>query len=365
MKTIPSLVIKNMAAEVAIVQGGMGVGISLAPLAAAVAREGGIGIISSACLDRLVSRRLGRQVNVYEAIIEEIKRARQLSDRCGLIGVNIMVALQQDYEASVRGAIDGGADLIISGAGLPMTLPSIRSPRNTALVPIVSSARALELICKKWDRPPYPYRPDAVVLEGPLAGGHLGFKIPEINDPRFSLEVLLPQVKVVSERWGGFPIIVAGGIYSQADIRRFIAKGADAVQMGTRFLVTKESSATVDYKQAVVDATVSNIEVVMHSPCHLPFRVLTKSPMYQQTLVGLIQPRCDKSYVLQKNTATGLYTECPAKINCQNFFCICNGLLTSAGYQNDPRGGLYTVGTNASKVNQITSVRELMNELTR
>ena len=170
------MVIKGKIIKVPVIQGGMGVGVSLHPLARAVAREGGVGIVSSACLDRLVEKRTGKKYNSYEAAYEEVSQSKIEG---GISGINIMFALQRDYEASVRGAIDAGADMIISGAGLPMGLPGIQPPKDTALIPIVSSARALDLICKKWER--FGYRPDAVVLEGPLAGGHLGFKINQVD----------------------------------------------------------------------------------------------------------------------------------------------------------------------------------------
>jgi nitronate monooxygenase len=174
--------------------------------------------------------------------------------------------------------------------------------------------------------------------------------------------VLLPQVKEISFEYGNFPIIVAGGIFNHHDIERFMAMGADGVQMGTRFLATKESSATSTYKQAVIDSTASEILVVPHSPCGYPFRILTKSPMYQKMLDGEIEPQCDQGYVLQKDAA-GAYTKCPARTDCKNYFCICNGLLTSAGVQADSRGGLYTVGTNAERIDKIVSTKELMAEL--
>ena len=165
-QTLPSLVIKGKTIKIPIIQGGMGVGVSLSPLASAVAEEGGVGIVSSAALDRLVSKRTGKKHTTYEAVYEEISQAKA---KGGVSGINIMVALIKTYEDSVKGAIDAGADVIISGAGLPLSLPVIQKPGDTALIPIVSSARALELMCKKWER--LGYRPDAVVLEGPLAGG--------------------------------------------------------------------------------------------------------------------------------------------------------------------------------------------------
>jgi nitronate monooxygenase len=358
--SLSPLIIKDKKVSVPIIQGGMGVGVSLYPLARAVAEEGGVGIVSSACLDRLVSKRTGKKHNTYEATYEEISLSKASH---GFVGINIMVALVRDYENSVRASIDAGADFIISGAGLPMGLPAIQPPKDTALIPIVSSARALELICKKWER--LGYRPDAVVLEGPLAGGHLGFKMDQIDLESNKLENLLPPVKDMAIKYGDFPVIVAGGIYTHADIVRFMQMGANGVQMGTRFLATEESSATPLYKKAVVEATEEDIIVADKpgSPCGLPFRVIIQSPMYQSSLKKLRTPKCDKGYVLLKDSE-GKFTRCPAKESNENHFCICNGLLSSAGYNNDKEESLYTVGTNASRIDKIVSVKTVMDELT-
>lgn len=357
---LPQLSIKGKKITVPVVQGGMGVGVSLYPLARAVALQGGLGIVSSACLDRLVSRRTGKKLNSYEAAFEEVSLAKAEG---GFAGINIMCALVRDYEASVRGALDAGADAIISGAGLPMTLPAIQPPRDTALIPIVSSGRALDLICKKWEK--LGYRPDAVVLEGPLAGGHLGFKIDQIDLESNRLENLLPPVKEMAVKYGDFPVIVAGGIYTHHDIVRFLKMGADGVQMGTRFLATEESSASAAYKKAVVEAKENDI-VVAHdpgSPCGLPFRVIKQSPMYVSALKKLRAPKCDKGYVLLKD-GEGKFTRCLAKESNEHHFCICNGLLSSGGYNTDKEEPLYTVGTNASRVDKLLTVKTLMNELT-
>ncbi len=353
------LIIKGKKIDVPIVQGGMGVGISLSPLASAVAREGGLGIISSAGLDRLVSKRNEKRVNCYEAAYEEVSLAKESGGR---VGINVMVALVRDYEDSVRGALDAGADVIISGAGLPLGLPLIHPPGETALIPIVSSARALEIICKKWER--LHYRPDAVVLEGPLAGGHLGFKAGEIGLESNKLENLLPPVKDIAMKHGDFPVIVAGGIYSHADIEKFLAMGASGVQMGTRFLATEESSASSEYKQAVVNSKEEDIIVADDpgSPCGMPFRVIRQSPMFVSALNRLRAPKCDKGYVLLKDSQGG-FTRCPAKENNENYFCICNGLLSSAGYGSQKEEPLFTIGTNAYKINNILSVHALMDEL--
>jgi nitronate monooxygenase len=357
--SLSPLIIKDKIVPVPVIQGGMGVGVSLYPLASAVAREGGVGIISSACLDRLVSKRTGKKHNTYDATYEEISLSKASG---GFVGINIMVALVRDYENSVRASIDAGADFIISGAGLPLNLPAIQPPKDTALIPIVSSARALELICKKWER--LGYRPDAVVLEGPLAGGHLGFKMDQIDLESNKLENLLPPVKDMAKKYGDIPVIVAGGIYTHDDIVRFMEMGANGVQMGTRFLATMESSASPLYKKAVVDAQEEDIFVADKpgSPCGLPFRVIKQSPMYQSSLKRLRTPKCDKGYVLLKD-AEGKFTRCPAKESNENYFCICNGLLSSAGYNFEKEEPLYTVGTNASRVDKIVSVKTIMEEL--
>ncbi len=354
-----ALRIKDKVVPVPIIQGGMGVGVSMHPLAAAVAREGGVGVISSACIDRLVSERHhGRKVGTYDAICEEVSLAKANG---GFVGVNIMVALVRTYADSVMASIDAGADFIITGAGLPLGLPAIQKPRDTALIPIVSSARALKLICRKWEK--LGYRPDAVVLEGPLAGGHLGFRFDEIELESNRLENLLPPVKDVAMEHGDIPVIVAGGIYTHEDIERFLAMGADGVQMGTRFLATEESSATEAYKQAVVEARDSDIFIAENpgSPCGLPFRTIRKSPMIVSAKDR--KPKCNKGYLLLKDSE-GKFTRCDAKNSNESSFCICNGLLSSAGYNLDEEPPLYTVGTNAYRIERVVSVKTLMEELT-
>ncbi len=357
---LPPLVIKGKKIRVPIIQGGMGVGVSLSPLAGAVAQEGGVGIVSSAALDRLISKRNGRKCSAYEAAYEEISLSKANG---GFAGINIMVALLKTYDATVEGAIDAGADFIISGAGLPLRLPLIKDPGETALIPIVSSPRALELICKKWERA--GFRPDAVVLEGPLAGGHLGFKFEELYLESTKLENLFPPVKEMAEKHGGFPVIVAGGIYDQNDIVRFLKLGADAVQMGTRFMVTRECTATDAYKQAVIDAGKEDIVVARNpgSPSGLPFMVIKRSGMYQSALSKKRKPLCDKGYMLRPDR-NGVFNQCDSRLENGSSFCICNGLLSSAGYNPDLEEPLYTVGANGYRIDRLTTVKELMAELT-
>jgi len=334
------------------------VGVSLARLAGAVAREGGLGTLSGACLDRLVSRRMGRKIATREAAATEVAEAKACGGR---IAINVMVALEATYEDSVLGAMDGGVDAVVSGAGLPLRLPSVvkSHPRahEVALLPIVSSARAFRLICQRWQKA--GRLPDAAVLEGPMAGGHLGWKTPaEIHDPANALEILLPEVLKVAEEFGRIPVIAAGGVFTHGDVRRMLAMGASGVQMGTRFLATMESSASVAYKRAVVECDQEGILVTQDpgSPCGLPFRVLKSSPMYSQTVAGVRKARCDKGYVLFNG-------KCAAQDSPDRYFCICNGLLSSAGYNPEEEAPLYTVGANAHRVDRILSVPELMAEL--
>jgi nitronate monooxygenase len=322
-----------------------------------------MGVISSAGLYSILSLRDGKPLNTYDAVRTEIEKAQSLSHG-GYIGINVMCALVGSYEATIRAAIDAKVGAIISGAGLPLGLPGIQPPGHTALIPIVSSARCLLIILKRWER--LGYRPDAVVLEGYLAGGHLGFSMDEIGKPEFALEKLLIQVLEVASKYGNIPVIVAGGIYTHEDILRFLAMGASGVQMGTRFLATHESSATDLYKQAVLDAREEDIMVVADpeatpaSPCGLPFRILKSSPMY----VHGHTPKCNLGYVLRPDK-DGKLSVCKARPNLpgnDKFFCICRGLLASAGYA-PTEPPLYTVGTNAYRVKEIVSVAELMAEL--
>ncbi len=356
------LKIKNKEIKVPIVQGGMGIGVSLYKLASAVANEGGFGVISSAALDKILSKRYSKQFDNYSAIRKEIELAKHFS-KSGSMGINIMVALQKDYESSVKAAIDEGVDAIISGGGLPLSLPSIKNPKDTALIPIVSSSRSLELICKKWEK--QGYRPDACILEGPLAGGHLGFRVEDIDKEENKLENLLPKVKETAKKYGDFPVIAAGGIFDRRDIDNIMKLGADGVQMGTRFLVAEESGASMDYKQAVINVKSENIIVAYRpgSPCGFPFRIIKNSPMYISAIKKNRKPRCNMGYLLMRDNE-GKLTKCSAKEENYQSFCICNGLLSSSGYNSEIEEPLYTVGVVAEKVTRIQTVQEIFKELT-
>lgn len=359
-KSLPSLKIRNTIIQVPIIQGGMGIGLSSYTLAGAVAREGGMGVLSSAALDRIVSQRHGKKFKAREAAAQDVRDAKILG-KGGAIGMNIMVAVINQYEDSVLGSMDGGVDAIISGAGLPMALPEIAKnhPRadEVALVPIVSSGRATEVIFKRWARS--GRLPDALVVEGPLAGGHIAWREPkEALDPANKLENLLKEVFEVTKKWNHpIPVIAAGGVYSHDDILRYIDMGCSGVQMGTRFLATFESGANDHYKKMLVECKEEDIELASRpgSPCGMLFRVIKQSPFYQQALLRERAPKCDKGYLLNKGN-------CPSKYENEKTFCICNGLLSAINLNVNEKE-LYTVGSNAFKIDRIMSVKELMREL--
>ncbi|MDD3804407.1 MAG: nitronate monooxygenase, partial [bacterium] len=270
--------IGDLTIQLPIIQGGMGVGISLSGLAAAVANEGGVGVIATAGIGMLESDFTENFLEANNrALRKEIEKARKLTK--GVIGVNIMVALS-NYAELVKTAILSEVDIIFSGAGLPLNLPEFlkqKKDSKTKLVPIVSSGRAADYIAKKWIDS-YDYPPDAFVVEGPLAGGHLGFKRENIDNPAFSLENIMKDVikvaKQLEERFKkSIPVIVGGGIYTGKDIKRFLELGAAAVQMATRFVTTKECDADEKFKQAYIEAKEKDI-VIIKSPVGLPGRAI-------------------------------------------------------------------------------------------
>ncbi len=359
MKKFPTISIKGAKRDIIFVQGGMGIGISLAPLARAVARRGGVGTISSAGLAAIVSKRLGRKVDDREAAAIEVAESKRDG---GCIAINIMVALHQSFNASILGALEGGVDAIILGAGLPTNLPEEIISADVALVPIVSSVKALRIIQRRWQerlhRPP-----DAVVLEGPLAGGHLGFAPDDVEKPEFRLEKLFGPVKEFAQKNGDYPVIVAGGIYYHDDIVRWINDfGADGIQMGTRFAATHESGASPAFKQAILNCRPEDIIVAKNpgSPCGLPFRLIKTSPGYQLALKKARPPKCNRGLVLRKDDS-GKFTVCSAK-NSHDSFCICNVLYSAHGFT-DKEEPIFTVGGRAHLVDRILSVDELMDEL--
>ncbi len=360
---LPALKFKNKVAKHPIIQGGMGIGLSGYKLAGTVAKEGGIGVLSSVALNRQVSARIGKKLNCRDATAEEVREARKICGPTGVLGMNIMVAVINDYAKSVYGSMDGGVDVIISGAGLPMNLPEIAKQHErineVALIPIVSSGRALKLVLKRWAR--YDYVPDAIIVEGPLAGGHVGWKTREETlQPQFKLELLVQEVlNTLAEQNLNLPVIAAGGIYTHQDIADYIKFGCAGVQMGTRFLATHESAASEDYKKIIIECKQDDIKLAQHpgSPCGLPFRAISQSPFFQQAIAQTRTPKCDKGYLLRNG-------QCPAKTENIETFCICNGLLAAINLNNLEEKELYTIGATGYRINEIVSVHELISELT-
>jgi len=286
-----SLTIGKFTVQVPVIQGGMGVGVSLSGLAAAVANENGIGVISSAGLG-LLYRNLSTDF-ITASILglkEEITKARTKTK--GIIGVNIMVAMS-NYADMVKTAIKEKVDIIFSGAGLPLDLPSyLTEGSQTMLVPIVSSDRAAKLICEKWKNN-YNYLPDAIVVEGPKAGGHLGFKLEQIFNEDYTLEKLITNVRaciheIENKYKRKIPIIAAGGIYTGSDIYNIMQWGADGVQMGTRFVTSDECDAAIEFKQAYIDSEEKDIEIIK-SPVGMPGRAIISS-FIEKVKLGKKQP---------------------------------------------------------------------------
>lgn len=341
--------------DLPIVQGGMGVGVSLAPLAGEVARLGGVGTLSSAALDDLLSLREGRPFTPFEAAAHEVRRAKELAHG-GYVAINVMVACATTYVDSVRGAIAGGVDAVVSGAGLPLELPFLMADApQVALVPIVSSVRALRILVKQWLRRGATRSADAIVVEGPLAGGHLGFKAADLTSPGNRLENLVPPViDYARAELGNIPVIAAGGIYTREDIDRFLDMGCSAVQMGTRFLTTVESDASPEFKAAIIETTEDEIGLANPaSPCGYPFRVTSRSPRPSRHYPS--NP-CRHRYLVDTEG------RCPANLEPESFTCLCSALLSAAGVLEAP-GGLYTTGANGWRVDRVMTVEEVLLDL--
>lgn len=329
------------------IQGGMGVGVSLSGLASAVAVAGGVGVIAAAGIGMIDMLSFGTRASKADpvALSAEITRAKELAPG-GVIGANIMTAMSY-YDDLVRSAIEAKADLIISGAGLPLNLPGVKSdyPTSaTALVPIVSSAKAASLITRRWQRD-YNYTPDAFVVEGPLAGGHLGFRASEINDPDFSLERIVPEVISALEPFGRIPVFAAGGIWDGDDMVRFMRMGAAGVQMATRFVATEECDAAPEFKRAYIE---SEETVIISSPVGMPARAIT-NPFLTAMEAGERRPvRCPYHCII-----TCKPKEVP--------YCIAEALVNSKlGNAND---GLIFAGANVHRVHEITTVPKIMSEM--
>lgn len=344
------LVIGNLVAKVPLIQGGMGVGVSLSGLAGAVAKEGGIGIISTA---QIGYREADYEKNPVEANLRavgtEIKKAKEIANG-GIVGVNIMVATRF-YERYVKEACEAGADLIISGAGLPIELPELVKGYDVKIAPIVSSVKSVNVIMKMWERK-YDKAPDLIVIEGPKAGGHLGFKpdeVANITDEEYEKEILdiLSAVKEVADRRGVLiPVVVAGGISDNEKVAKMLALGADGVQVASRFVTTYECDASQEFKDAYINADKDDI-IIVKSPVGMPGRAIRNK------------------FILDSANGTKPITKCYQCIKgCTTKdipYCITKALVNSVKGNTDE--GLVFCGADTWKQNKMQSVKEVIEEL--
>ncbi len=345
-----------------IIQGGMGVGISWDQLAGNVSLEGGLGVISGVGTGyyknlsenvHIITKKDKPKdvVNFYckDALKEIFANARKI---CGdaPLACNVLYAIN-DYGRVVHDACEAGANIIITGAGIPTNMPEFTKDfPDVALVPIVSSARALKLICKKWQR--YNKIPDAVIVEGPLSGGHQGFKYEDCYKEEFQLENIVPPVIEEAKNWGNIPIIAAGGIWDKKDIDKFLAMGCVGVQMATRFIGTFECDADNKFKDVLLNAKEEDIQL-MKSPVGLPARGV----------------RTNLQFSIENHTAPKVQciSNCVAPCNRGHEaklvgYCIADRL--GAAYKGDVETGLFFSGSNGYKIDKIISVKELMQKLT-
>ena len=354
-----SLKIRNMVIDIPIFQGGMGLGVSWDQLAGTVSKEGGLGIISAAgtgyykdqsFIKKAISNRPYQTENLHnrKALFEIFKNARKI---CGdkPLGCNVLYATK-NYGKIVKDACEAGANAIITGAGLPINLPEFtKEYPDVALIPLVSSVKALNVLCRRWKR--YNRLPDAIIVEGPLSGGHQGFTYEQCHDEQYKLENLIKPIKEESKKWGNIPLIAAGGIWDKNDIERMIKLGADGVQMGTRFMGTYECDIDDNFKELLINVDKNNIKLIK-SPVGYPGRVI-KSDLLKN---------------IENNTAPKIkcISNCVAPCNQGEEakkvgFCIADRL--SDAHLGKKETGLFFIGTNGYKINEIISVKKLMQKL--
>jgi len=342
-----------------IVQGGMGVGISWDQLAGTVSKEGALGVISSVGTGyynnqehstKNINNKPYSEANFYsrDALFEIFTNARKI---CGdaPLACNVLYA-SNDYGRIVTDACAAGADMIITGAGLPTNMPEFtKDYPDVALIPIVSSARALKLICKKWKR--YDKLPDAIVVEGPLSGGHQGFNYEQCFEDEFQLENILPPVIEEAKKWGDIPVIAAGGVWDKGDIDKFIAMGCAGVQMGTRFIGTHECDAHDNMKNIIIAAEEDDIKL-LKSPVGLPARGVSTN----------LQKIVEEGTAPKVACISNCVAPCNSGVEAKAVgYCIADRL--SDAYLGKAETGLFFTGSNGYRVKELISVKELIHKL--
>jgi len=345
---LPSLKIRNLEAQYPVIQAGMGVRIGSATLAAEAVKLGGYGTIASVGIGDLENGLHHFVDECSNSLRKEIRKARELCGNKKPLGVNVMVALS-NYESIVRTSVSEGVDFIISGAGLPLNLPEFVEDADIALIPVISSGRALEVILKTWQRK-YNRKPDAVIVEGPRNGGHLGFTLEQIEHPETcSLDMILHDVKEVVKQYGceNIPVIGAGEVACRADIEKMIAMGYDGVQIGTYFICAEEAGIDRRSKEVFIKAKASDI-VVTKSPVGLPVRVL-KTPLIERVLSGNREKFTCPYHCLRSCN--------PSK----SLFCIARALI--ATWSGDVEHGLYMCGSNIEASTHIYPLKEFFDTL--
>lgn len=364
---IKPLIIRDLIAEIPLIQGGMGVGVSLSGLAGAVAAEGGIGVLSTAQIGYDEPDWDNNPIEANLRAIGRHIRAAKEKAAGGIIGANIMVATRF-YEKYVRTAVKNGIDLIISGAGLPVELPAYVEGSSTKIAPIVSSAKSAMVILKMWDRK-YKRCPDLVVIEGPLAGGHLGFDVETvecvqkldsqnqyINSDMFrnydnEIKKIMEIVASYSEKYGyHIPVVVAGGINTAEDVRHILNLGADGVQVASRFVTTEECDASLEYKMSYIHAEQKDIAIVK-SPVGMPGRAIRNS-FIEKCSSGSDEYRPKKCH------------QCIEKCNPAAIpYCITDALVNAVKGNID--NGLLFCGAKAYRADKMQTVKEVIMDLFR
>jgi len=339
----------------------MGVGISWDKLAGNVSKEGGLGVISSVGTGIYENRAYAKKVlgegrpyeaeNFYckDALAKIFENARAI---CGdkPLACNILYAMN-DYDRVLKDACEAGANIIITGAGLPLTMPeAAKDYPDVALVPIVSTAKALRILCRRWEKT-HGRLPDAVIVEGPLSGGHQGFKYDECFLPQNQLEEILPPIVEEAKKWGDIPVIAAGGIWDKSDIEKMFSLGANGVQMGTRFIGTKECDASDEFKKVLINAKEEDIKL-FKSPVGYPARGV-KTNLHKMIEEG----RAPKIKCISNCVAPCNRGEEAKMVG----YCIADSL--SDAYEGKLDTGLFFTGSNGYRLKEIITVKELMDKL--